>query len=67
MVWHYNRCVKFVTYAIVMQTVLEDDVPGLRSERNSSAFAECHEYHSSGFLIVRQVAVVSVFSLQRWF
>jgi len=65
-IWHYNRCVKIVAFAVVMHAVLEDYVSGLRSEGDSIGFAECDEYRSSCFLIVRQHAVVFVFSLESW-
>jgi hypothetical protein len=63
-IWHYDCGVEVVAFAVIMQTVLEDGVSGLRSESDSIAFTECDEYCSSRFLIVRQFAAVFVFSFQ---
>jgi len=59
---HYDGGVEVVTFAVVMQAVLEDGALGFRSEGYAIAFAECNEYCSSSLLVVRQVAVVFVFS-----
>jgi hypothetical protein len=63
-IWHYYGCVEIVAFAVVVQAVLEYGVSGLRSESDAIAFAECDEYCPSCFLIVREHAVVFVFSVE---
>ncbi len=43
MIWHYDRCVKFVAFAVIVRTVLEDGVSGLWSKDDSIGLAEGHE------------------------
>jgi|SRR5580700_5941999 hypothetical protein len=57
--------VKFVAGSVVVEAVLEDGVAGLRWKRGATVLAECDEESSSCGLIVREVAVVFVFSVER--
>jgi len=66
-IWHYYGCVKVVTFGVVMQAVLEDGVSGSWSERDAIGFAECDEYCSSRLLVVREHALVFVFSFESLF
>ena len=61
MVCHYYGCVKVVAFAVVVEAVLEDGVAGFWGKLESVGFAECYEYCSSCFLVVREHAAVFVF------
>jgi hypothetical protein len=67
MIRHYYGGVEIVAVAVVVQAVVEDGVSGFGGKWSSTAFAEGDEYCSSCFLIVREVAVVLVFSVQSLF
>jgi hypothetical protein len=59
---HYYGCMKVVSFAVVVEAVLEDGILGIRSEGYAIAFTECDEYCSSRLLVMRQGTVVFVFS-----
>jgi hypothetical protein len=61
---HYYGCMKVVSFAVVVEAVLEDGILGIRSEGYAIAFAECYEQRSSRSLIVREHTAVFVFSIE---
>jgi hypothetical protein len=57
--------VEFVTFLVIVQAMLEYCVSGFWGKWDPIPFAESYEYGSAWFLIVREVAMVVVFSFQR--
>ena len=64
MLGHHYCGVKFVTLAVVVETVLENSVAGLRRERVTIVLAEGDEEAATGRLVVRQRAAVFIHPLQ---
>jgi len=61
---HHYGSVELESFAIVIQTVLENCVAGFGRERLSTDFAERYEDSLAGFLIMRQHAAVFVHSIE---
>ena len=58
--WHHDCGVKLVALSVIVQTVLQNGVAGVRRERIVTVLAEGNEESSSCRLVVRELAAVFV-------
>ncbi len=65
MIRHYNGSMQLKAFRVIMQTVAEHGVAGLRRKRVSITLTKCYEQCSSRFLIVWQFAAVFVLFVER--
>ena len=65
MIGHNHSSVKLVAFPVIMQAVPEHNIPGLRREWVTIAFAECDENGPSCLLVMRHLAPVIVHPFER--
>ena len=62
--WHHYHGVKLVALSVIVQTVLQNSVAGVRRERLVTVLAEGNEESSSCRLVVRELAAIFVHPIE---
>ena len=61
---HHDCGVENIALPIVVQTMLKNDLVGIRRKRLAVQLSECHEDRPVGLLVMRQATVIVVIACQ---